>query len=70
MANTLDVFEISPDGSSIWRGCAETLSSAVTLMNEVTAKRRNEVRIIDLSTNCVVSSSNDDPTTDGKTKLG
>jgi hypothetical protein len=61
MAYGLDIFEISRDGSPIWRGSAGHISSAIALMNELAAKTKNELRIINLSTNRIISSSRGEP---------
>jgi hypothetical protein len=53
-----DLFEVSPDGSPMWREAVIGQENAMLKLKELSTKTTNEVRVIDLRTNVVLAVMN------------
>lgn len=55
MDETLDIFEILPDGTPRWRAASEGYEAAVRDMNAIAENSRNEFRIVHLPERVVLA---------------
>lgn len=56
--NEFDLFEIFPDGSAIWRHTVTGRQVAIELLQQLSARTENEVRVMHLPTNTVIATMN------------
>jgi len=56
-----DLFEVTPDGSPLWREAVTGHENAVQRLRELSAKTTNEVRVIHLPTDTVIAAMNAPP---------
>lgn len=58
MDHQFDLFEVSSDGSPLWREAVIGQENAMLKLKELSSKTTNEVRVIDLRTNVVLAVMN------------
>lgn len=54
-SNKYDLFEISADGSPLWRCCVEGHAAALQEMDALAANCENEIRVVYLPTEVIVA---------------
>lgn len=61
MDRQFDLFEVTPDGSPLWREAVTGHENAIQRLQELSAKTTNEVRVIHLPTKTVIAAVNARP---------
>jgi hypothetical protein len=56
--HTYDLFEVFPDGSPLWHAAVAGHEVAISKLQELSTKTKNEVRIMDLRANVIVAALN------------
>jgi hypothetical protein len=50
-----DIFEVMPDGTTVWKSAAAGHELAIIQMKALASKTKNEIRVMHLPTNSVVA---------------
>ncbi len=58
MERHYDIFEIMPDGSPLWIVAVEGHQNAISKLQELAEKTKNEVRVMHLQSNSLVAAMN------------
>jgi hypothetical protein len=56
--HSYNLFEVFPDGSPLWHECVAGHEPAMEKLKELSARTKNEVRVMDLRANAVVAALN------------
>ena len=53
-----DLFEVLPDGASVWQAAVSGHENAIRKLHELSARTMNEVRVMHLPTKTQIASTN------------
>jgi hypothetical protein len=58
MEREYELFEILPAGAAVWQEAVTGHENAIRKLHELSARTTNEIRVMDLPTNTLISSKN------------